>query len=301
MAVDLSICIVNHQTPELVASCLESIRRTRDPVTLELLVLDNTGEDVAALAQALAPFPQHRLLQNDRPLGFAANQNRLLRCATGRYWMALNSDTELTPGALAELIRFMDAQPHCAMAGPRLLHPDGSLQPSMRDFPTPLTHFLEASGLWRLLPSTGWVGRRLALRAAHDEVRTVDWLTGACLIVRPQAVQEAGLYDEVNFAGMYGEDLEWCWRLRQAGWEIYFDPAAVVVHTESASPLGDRAVRMFEGFYTFCQLHYPQPQQIAIRAATVAALAPRWLFTLDSKRRRRYAQLMRLPIGGKPS
>ncbi|MFZ1768136.1 MAG: glycosyltransferase family 2 protein [Caldilinea sp.] len=297
MVAELSICIVNHRTPQLAARCLHSIRRTYDPAAVELLLLNNTPDGVVA-EQSLADFPQYRLLQNDRPLGFAANQNRLLRFATGRYWLPLNSDTEITPGALAELVRFMDTHPDCAITGPRLVHPDGSLQPSMRDFPTALTHFLEASGLWRMLPATGWVGRRFALRASHDQVRAVDWLTGACLIVRPEAARQAGLYDEVSFTGMYGEDLEWCWRLRLAGWQIYFDPAAIVMHAESASPLGDRTMRMFEGFYTFCRLHYTQAQQIAIRAATVAALAPRWLFTLDHRRRRRYAQLMRLPIGG---
>lgn len=297
MSFDLSVCIVNHRTPQLTMQCIRSIETLRHGLALEVLVVNNTLDDEELLSNVAHTFSRFYLHQNQRPHGFAANQNLILHRASGRYWMPLNSDTEVAPEALIELVRFMDEHPNCAIAGPRLLHPDGTLQPSARDFPTPLSHFLEASGLWRLLPRSDWLGRRYALLSSHDQVREVDWLTGACLIVRREAAQQVGLYDEVNFSGMYGEDLDWCWRMKQAGWKIYLDPVAVIVHAESASPMGNRTMRMFEGFYTFCQLHYSRRQQLAIRIATIAALVPRWLLARDGRRRRLYEQLIKLPVG----
>jgi GT2 family glycosyltransferase len=296
--IDLSLCIINHRTPGLLARCLRSIAVSEAAGALEVLVVNNTGDNADEIAEMVHRFPSGLFIQNRQPLGFAANQNQMLRRARGRYWMPLNSDAEVTPGALSELIHFMDTHPDCALAGPRLVYPDGRLQPSMRNFPSALTHFLEASGLWRVAPRSEKIGRHYALLSPHKRVQAVDWLTGACLIVRPVAAERVGLYDEVNFPGMYGEDLEWCWRMRQAGWRIYLDPAAVIIHDESASPLDERTVRMFEGFYTFCRLHYSRRQCRAIRAATIAALAPRLLTTPMRAHRQLYLRLMQLPIGG---
>jgi GT2 family glycosyltransferase len=202
----------------------------------------------------------------------------------------------MQPGALSNLIRFMDAHPRCGIAGPKLVHADGSLQPSCRNFPTPLTHFLEASGLWQLLRGNGWAGRRFYLCSPHDEVLAVDWLTGACLIVRAEAAQEAGYFDEALFPGLYGEDLEWCWRMKQHGWGVMFDPAATVTHLENQSPLSDRSVEMYSGFYRFCAHAYPRGKQQAIRLATTLALAPRRLLARNAASRDTYRRLMALPM-----
>ena len=172
---------------------------------------------------------------------------------------------------------------------------DGHLQPSGRNFPTPLTHFLEASGLWRLLRGRV-VGRWYTLCHPHDTVLSVDWLSGACLIVRAEALQQVGGYDEQLFPGLYAEDLEWCWRLRQAGWQILFDPQAVVTHLENQSPLDDRSLHMYRGFYAFCARYYSPGRQRGIRLATVAALLPRWLLARQPAARAIYGQLLRLPM-----
>lgn len=297
MGIDLSICIVNHRTPQLTVQCLQSIKASQYRLAIEVLIVNNTLDRIDLPGDFEHAFRRFHLHQNQQPLGFAANQNLMLRRAAGRYSMPLNSDTEVTPDALKELVDFMDEHPDCAIAGPRLIYPDGRLQPSARDFPTPCSHLLEASGLWRLLPRTAWLGRRYALLSPHDQVRKVDWLTGACLIVRQEAMLQVGTFDDGNFSGMYGEDLEWCWRMKQAGWSIYFDPEAVVIHAESASPMGDRTVRMFEGFYTFCRLHYSRSRQVAMRLSTIAALAPRWLLAKDKEQRMLFSRLMHLPVG----
>jgi GT2 family glycosyltransferase len=296
MKPDLSICIANHRTPELALACLQSIADHKGDLEVEVLLANNTPDDGEQLAAAVAALPRGQFVQNEQPLSFAANQNQLMRQAGGRYLLALNSDTAVTSGALAELLRFAGAQPACGMVGPKLVHPDGSLQPSCRNFPSPLTHFLEASGLWRLLRNRRAIGRRYYLCSPHDEAQEVDWLTGACLLVRAEVLAQTGGFDEVRFGGMYGEDIDWCRRIRGAGWQIWFDPAAVIVHTESASPLNGRTVQMYRGFYRYCALHLSPAARAGVRTATFLALAPRWLLARDRQRRAAYRQIMRLPV-----
>lgn len=296
MTPELSLCIVNHRTPGLLADCLRSIADTRAGWPIEILIVNNTPDDAEQIRVLAARYGPAQVIQNPAPLGYAANQNQMFRRATGRYWLALNSDTRVQPGALQALSAFMDLHPRAALAGPRLVRADGRLQPSARDFPTPLTHFLEASGLWRLLRGRRSIGAYYALCSPHTEVRRVDWLTGACLIVRPAAVAEAGGFDEALFPEMYGEDLEWAWRLRAAGWEVWFDPHAVVTHLENQSPLEARSLAMYRGFYRFCAAHYPPGRQAAIRAATAAALWPRRWLARDRQAQAAYAALIQLPM-----
>ena len=295
-APDVSICIANHRTPELTLACLDSIIRYGGGLTVEVLLVNNTADDREALATAVGAIPAAQFVQNERPLSFAANQNLLMRRARGRYFMALNSDTLLTRGALAELVDFAGARPRCGMVGPKLVHPDGSLQPSCRNFPAPWTHFLEASGLWQLLRNRRAVGRHYAICSPHDEAMAVDWLTGACLLVRAEVFAQTGGYDELCFGGMYGEDIDWCRRIHAEGWQIWFDPAAVIVHAESASPLDGRTVQMYRGFYRYCALHLTRGRQRAMRAATWLALGPRWLLARDPHKRSVYRQIMQLPV-----
>lgn len=296
MKPDLSICIANHRTPQLTLACLRSIAAHGRDLSIEVLLVNNTPDDGEQLAAAMVAFPESCFVQNPQPLSFAANQNLLMQRASGRYLLVLNSDTLLTPGALAELLRFAEARPACGMVGPRLVHPDGSLQPSCRNFPSPLTHFLEASGLWQLLRNRRTIGRHYYLCSPHDEPLAVDWLTGACLLVRAEVTAQTGGFDAARFGGMYGEDIDWCRRIRTAGWDIWFDPAAVIVHAESASPLSGRALHMYRGFYRYCALHLSPAKQASIRAATVLGLAPRRLLARDPQKRALYKEIMRLPV-----
>jgi N-acetylglucosaminyl-diphospho-decaprenol L-rhamnosyltransferase len=293
---DVSICIANHRTPELTLACLDSITRYSEGLAVEVLLVNNTADDRERMAAAVGALPRAQFIQNERPLSFAANQNLLMRRAHGRYLMALNSDTLLTPGALAELLGFADARLQCGMIGPKLVHPDGSLQPSCRNFPAPWTHFLEAAGLWQLLRNRRAVGRHYYICSPHDEAMAVDWLTGACLLVRAEVFARTGGYDELRFGGMYGEDIDWCRRIHAGGWQIWFDPAAVIVHAESASPLDGRTAQMYRGFYRYCALHLTRSRQRAMRAATWLALGPRWLLARDPHKRSVYRQIMQLPV-----
>jgi N-acetylglucosaminyl-diphospho-decaprenol L-rhamnosyltransferase len=296
MTAELSLCIVNHRTPDLLRQCLDSVTRTASDCALEVFVVNNTLDDAAEVREIVERLPGGRFIQNPAPLGFAANQNQMLRQAGGCYLVSLNSDTVLQPGALQELRAFMQAHPRAGIAGPKLLRPGGGLQPSGRNFPTALTHYLEASGLWRLLRGQRWVGRWYTLCHPHDRAMRVDWLTGACLMVRAEAARRAGFYDAELFPGLYGEDLEWCWRMRQAGWQVWFDPNAVVQHLENQSPMDSRTLQMYHGFYAFCGRYYSAVQCRRIRAATFAALLPRWLLAGGPRSRATYSQLIMLPM-----
>ena len=295
MSPDLSLCIVNHRTPQLTQQCLRSIAETAEGLAVEVLLVNNTLDDQDELRSCLTSFTSSQFLQNEAQCGFSANQNQMLRRTQGRYLMPLNSDAIVQPGALRELVRFMDDHSHIGMAGPKLIHADGQLQPSCRNFPNPATHFLEASGLWQLLRG-GFIGRWYYLCSLHTAVQEVDWLTGACLIVRAEAAQQVGFYDEALFPGLYGEDLEWCWRMKRAGWQIMFDPHAVVMHLENQSPMNDRLVQMYFGFYTFCAHCLSHPQQHAIRLTTWLALWPKWFLARSPKTRALYAAVMALPM-----
>ena len=124
----------------------------------------------------------------------------------------------------------------------------------------------------------------------------MDWLTGACLLVRSEVFAQTGGFDVARFGGMYGEDIDWCRRIRAGGWEIWFDPAAVIVHAESASPLDRRTVQVYRGFYRYCTLHLSPGQRVGMRAATWLALAPRWLLARSTQQRAMYAEIMRLRV-----
>ncbi|HQY26028.1 MAG TPA: glycosyltransferase, partial [Thermoflexales bacterium] len=182
--VDLSICIINHETPELTRNCLRSIVVTRDNLSLEVLVVNNTPDDDGNFARLMTEFPGAIVIQNTAAKFFAANQNQMLKAAAGRYLLPLNSDTVVQTGALRTLVHFMDSNPSCGIAGPRLINADGSLQRSCHSFPGFLSTLVEMSGAWRILANNQIAGRLSQICLRHDEIAEVDWLTGACLIVR---------------------------------------------------------------------------------------------------------------------
>lgn len=292
---ELSICIINHRTPALTRQCLQSIADTAGELAIEVMVVNNTADacDVTNIRRPDGAPLEVAFLQNAAPLGFSANQNQMLRRANGRYLMPLNSDTIVNPGALRELIRFMDAHPKCGVAGPKLVRRDGALQPSGRNYPDAINGFLEASSLWQLFRASRLVGRWYYLCHPHDEMLSVDWLSGACLITRHEVIRGVGPYDEVRFSGMYGEDLEWCWRIKRAGWEVWCNPSAVVIHLENQSPMSDRVYALYRGLFRFVGANYSPLGRCTLKAGVLGGLALRWLFA-DRYNRERYRRLIAL-------
>ena len=229
---ELSIVIVNWNGGELFRRCIESIERYRPAVPCEVIVVDNaSSDDSVAWARARAassPVPL-TIIENRENVGFARANNRAFMASRSPLLFLLNADAEVTEGAIDRLMATLREHPDVAAVAPRLLNTDGSLQPSV--WPNPLTplHILAAAlGIWRLLPRAIRGPFLLADHWTYDSLRRVPMASGAALLVRREVIDRIGGFDE-RFE-MYGEDNEWCLRMRRAGWRVLFDPGASVVH-----------------------------------------------------------------------
>ena len=224
----VSVIIVNWNTRDLLARCLTSVYASAATLAdLEVLVVDNGSRDGSA-DMVSTHFPAATLIANPHNAGFAAANNLAIRRATGDYILLLNPDAEVVGGAIPELVRYAESHPAVAVVGPKLLNSDGTLQPSRRGFPTRATAFLESTVLQRWLPNHPALRRYYLLDRSDEETQEVDWLVGACLLVRNSAIRKVGLLDEGYF--MYSEELDWCRRFSRAGWKTVYHPAAQVIH-----------------------------------------------------------------------
>ncbi len=294
--VDVSVVIVNYNVREFLEQALGSVRRASTGLSVETFVVDNNSVDGSA-AMVRARFPEVRLLANEANVGFARANNQAIREAAGRYLLILNPDTLVQEDTLRALVAFMDAHPEAGAAGCRILNPDGTFAPeSRRAFPTPAVALYRMLGLSRLFPESRTFGRYNMTYLPLDEVCEVDALSGSCMMVRTAALHEdgrmggwgagrmggwedggtknqpsshpptlppshtqpgAGLFDEAFF--MYGEDLDWCFRIQQAGWKIYYTPETQIVHYKGeCTRKGElRYVRLFYGaMLQFAEKHF---------------------------------------------
>jgi GT2 family glycosyltransferase len=260
-AVDVSVVIVTYNVREFLEQALRSVERASAGLEVETWVVDNDSAD-GSVEMVRERFPDVRLIANEENVGFATANNQAIREAAGRYVLVLNPDTILQEDTLRRLVAFMDAHPDAGAAGCRILNPDGTFAPeSRRAFPTPAVAFYRISGLSKLFPQSPTFGRYNLTYLPVDEVCEVDALSGSCMMVRKDAVLPApeadgpatprhgaaGLFDEDFF--MYGEDLDWCYRIQQAGWRIYYTPDTQIVHYKGESTKkGDlRYVLLFYG------------------------------------------------------
>lgn len=223
MSLDLSIIIVNWNTQSLLKQCLESICNT-----IQTVVVDNASTDGSA-QMVRQRFPWVQLLENRENVGFARANNQGIRASTGRYVLLLNSDTVVHPGALENLVGFMDTHPQAGACGPRLLNGDGSLQPSVDPMLTPAREFCRLLFLDRLWPTATYRQERWDITSP----KPVEVIKGACLLVRRSTLEQVGLLDEGYF--MYTEEVDLCYRMAQAGWQLWYVPTAVVTHYGGAS------------------------------------------------------------------
>jgi GT2 family glycosyltransferase len=195
-------------------------------LTIEIIVVDNASTD-GSVDMVRAEFPQVTLIANPSNTGFPAANNLGIAAAQGRYVLLLNPDTEVLGQALATLVGYMDAHPDVGIVGPQLLHPDGSIQSSRRRFPTLATLFLESTWLERRAPP-GLLRRYYFLDQPYRVTLDVDWVTGAAMLARHEAIEQVGGIDEGFF--MYSEELDWCRRVKAAGWRVVYHPAAQIIH-----------------------------------------------------------------------
>ncbi len=224
---DISIVIVNWNTKKLLLDCLSSVFETVKHISMEIWLVDNASSDgsVEAVKQN---YPDVKIIQNTKNLGFAAANNKALKKMQGRYALLLNTDTVLTKGAIENLYDFMENNHDAGMDCGQLLNQDGSKQNSIANFPG-ISSLLCNETLLQILFPEKFPGKR---REYKDPIE-VDSCIGACLMVRKKAMDEVGLLDENFF--FFLEETDWAYRMKQAGWKIYFVPCARIFHIQGQS------------------------------------------------------------------
>ncbi len=232
--VTLSIIIVNYNSKHFLLQCLASLYTQQPSFTFETIVVDNHSND-DGVTMVREHFPGVRLIENRENIGFARASNIGIGVARGKHYLLLNSDTKVTGDALEKLVTFLDSHPDVAVVTARLVYPDLSDQGVARSFPTPMNGlFGRRSLLPRLFPNNRY-SKRYLLSHGHlsNESFEVDWVSGACLMVKKEAIREVGPLDERFW--MYWEDADLCYRIKQKGWKVYCIPEAVVIHYEGKS------------------------------------------------------------------
>jgi N-acetylglucosaminyl-diphospho-decaprenol L-rhamnosyltransferase len=266
---DVSAVVVTYNAAPWIERSLESIR---DAVS-ELVVVDHGSTD-GTLELVRERFPEARVIEQENR-GFGGGNNAGMRAASGDYVLLLNPDAWFLGDGLAKLVEFAEGHPEAGVVGPRLLHPDGSLQPSVRGFPTPWRIATEWFFLRKLAPRSRMFNAFHGGPADHESVYEAEWLGGACLLVRRAALDEVGGFDEGFF--LFSEEVDWCYRFRQAGWKVLFYPGAEVVHVIGASHDPHRYGELVLSLLRFLRKHAGPGEAERARRVLVAALAFRGL------------------------
>jgi GT2 family glycosyltransferase len=226
----LDVVIVAYRSRELVRDCLLSLQAYSARIPTTVFVVDNDSRD-GTVELVRDAFPDVRLIGNGENAGFSVANNRAIRLGTGTYVLALNPDTRVTDGALDRLVALMEQQPRIGIAGCRLELEDGSLDhAAKRSFPTPLSALGHFTGIGRRAGARGLLA---AYRSPDVESGPVDAVNGAFMLMRRRALEEVGLFDEGYW--MYMEDLDLCYRFREAGWITWYEPSATVVHVKAGT------------------------------------------------------------------
>lgn len=262
----ISIVIVSYNTRDLLRACLHSLPAAAQALGYEVFVVDNASTD-GTVEMLRREFPSVYLIANSTNVGFAAANNQGLEQARGKSLLLLNPDTEMQPGSLRTLQEWLDSHPEVGVVGPRLLNRDGSLQRSAFHFPVPRVLLLEQLSAAVLLRKVPGLARSYLGVWGHDRPRRVEWLVGACLLLRREALATTGLLDPDFF--MYGEEIDLQKRMSDRGWQTWLVPGARVIHYGGASSAqvgiwsGVQATR---GMYQFYRKHYSPQALIAAQA-----------------------------------
>jgi N-acetylglucosaminyl-diphospho-decaprenol L-rhamnosyltransferase len=243
---DVSVVVVTYNALPWIERCLESVRG------YETVVVDHGSTD-GTVELVRSRFPEARVIEQEN-LGMGAGNNAGMRVASGRYLLILNPDAWVLDDAVERLAAFADERPDAAVVGPRLRNPDGTLQPSVRGFPTLWRLATEYLFLRKLLPRSRALNAFHGGGFDHDSVLEAEWLAGACLLVRREAAGSVGLFDEAFF--MFSEETDWCYRFHQAGWKVLFYPGAEVVHVVGAAKDPALHRELLRGHLRFFAKHY---------------------------------------------
>lgn len=225
--VSISICIVTYHARDLLRDCLKSLYEgtSLDP---QVIVVDNGSNDGVGDMLALE-FPQVHFIENSHNLGYTRPMNQALKAGMGRYLLQLNPDTLILPGAIDHLVEFLEGHPEVGICGPKVLNRDRSMQkPCRRGESRPWAVISYFTGLAALFPDSKFFGEYLMSYKDPDETHPVAGISGSCMLIRREVIEQIGYLDERFFA--YQEDADFCFRARQAGWQVFYMPKAQIIH-----------------------------------------------------------------------
>lgn len=230
--IDLSIVIVSWNVCQLLQQCLESIYKQTNELTVEIIVVDNDSQDETKHMLS-TKFPDVRVIINEQNLGFAIASNQGLKVSQGTYVALLNPDTLILNNALSKMVAYLEHQAEVGVVGAKLLFPNGETQGGSAGFYPELKTMLNYTFFLSFLFPNRFRAIWLSRRAMKDSPIEVGWVSGACMVLRRLILKEVGLLNPDFF--MYVEDIEWCTRMGQQGWQIMFLGDVKIVHYSKAS------------------------------------------------------------------
>ena len=278
----LSIVIVNYNVKDLLKRCLESIFQYEKDVEFEVIAVDNGSKDHSQ-KMLKSDFPQVKVIENKRNLGFSAGCNQGIRESRGRYILLLNPDTELAPGGFKNMIDFMDSRPKAGVCGPKMTDQEGNLQFSCRSFPSYLAAISSSqSVMHRIFPGNFLSQKYLLKEKDHSQTGDVDWVSGSCLLAKREMLEKVGLLDEGFY--MYVEDVDLCYRAKTAGFSVYYFPSVVVIHHIGQSTRKkeiDMLVEHHKSMYRFYRKHHAP--NVLLRMLVLFLICVRLCFAMGSR------------------
>lgn len=278
---DLSIIIVNYNTKQLTLDCIASIYASTTTYSYEIILIDNHSSD-ATVEAVEQQFPQVKVIRNTTNTGFAKANNQGMQIASGRYVLLLNSDTVVQPDTFQTMLLFMEEHPEIGASGCKVILPDGSLDKACkRGFPTPSASFYYAFGISKLFPKNPRFNQYQLGHLDPNESYPVDCLVGAFMLVRSEVILEIGGLDETFF--MYGEDIDWCYRIKQAGWGIYYYSHTYIVHYKGGSAKRRPRKIIYEfhrAMWVFHRKHYHRHTHFFINIAVYSGIVLKLFLSL---------------------
>lgn len=254
---DLSVIIVSYNTKDLLKQTIRSVIETTSKITYEIIVSDNDSTD-GSIAMVKDKFPQVLLIENKANLGFSKGNNIAIKQAKGRYILLLNSDTVVQGDCLEQSVAYMDKHKDIGVLGCKIVLPSGELDHACkRGFPTPEASLYYMLGLDKRFPDKLKYGAYRATYLGEDELGEVDALMGAFMMLPSEVIDQVGMLDETFF--MYGEDLDWCYRIKEAGYKVVYYPKGQIIHYKGASSKKKRGKTIYEfhrAMILFYNKHY---------------------------------------------
>jgi GT2 family glycosyltransferase len=278
----LSIVVVNYNVKNLLKKCLESIFKYEKDIEFEVMVVDNNSKDHSQ-EMLKRDFPQVKLTENKRNLGFSRACNQGIKQSRGRYILLLNPDTEFTSGGFKKMIDFMDSKPEVGICGPKMINKEGKLQFSCRSFPSYLTAISSSQSILnRIFPENFLSQKYLLKEKDHSQSSEVDWVSGSCLLAKREMLEKVGLLDERFY--MYVEDVDLCHRAKKSGFSVFYFPLVVVIHHIGKSTQKRKFAMLLEHhrsmYYFYKKHHNPN---IFLKGIVFLSIWMRLFFVMGSK------------------